>query len=184
MLWTKLSQGRVKLDPEREKEFYEMGWARLSQAGYEQYEISNFARPGRACLHNLNTWAMREWVGLGPSAASQMGGWRGANVADLGEWRRRIALGLRMTEDRIELSPGLLAEDALIFGLRMNAGVDLALWRRRCPQASWPELETRLAALEEEGLVAMQDAQVRLTHRGRLLADGVGRELFGAGCGI
>jgi oxygen-independent coproporphyrinogen III oxidase len=69
---------------------YERTWERLGAAGYAQYEISNFARPGHACVHNVNTWRMGEWVGLGPSAASQHGGWRGANVADLAEWAGRV----------------------------------------------------------------------------------------------
>jgi len=79
-LWAKLSQGRVKLDPAREARLYEATWSALAQAGYAQYEVSNFARPGRACQHNLNTWRMQEWIGLGPSAASQQGGWREMSI--------------------------------------------------------------------------------------------------------
>ena len=179
-LWVKLSQGRVKLDPEKEARLYEAGWAQLAAAGYEQYEISNFARPGHACRHNLNTWHMRGWIGLGPSAASQHGGWRGANIADLPEWAARIGRGQRMTEDRVELTPALLAEDALIFGLRMNAGVDVSEWRERCPEAPWPEFEARLRHLAAEGLMVYDGQRARLTHRGRLLADAVGAELMAA----
>jgi oxygen-independent coproporphyrinogen-3 oxidase len=54
-LWVKLSKGQVKLDVEHEARLYETTWARLEAAGYGQYEISNFARPGHACVHNLNT---------------------------------------------------------------------------------------------------------------------------------
>jgi oxygen-independent coproporphyrinogen-3 oxidase len=179
-LWARLAAGQVKLDPDREARFYEMTWARLAAAGFEQYEIANFARPGRACRHNQNTWGMHEWVGLGPAAASQHGGWRGANVADLGQWADGLIRGERMTRDRTRLAPALLAEDALIFGLRTNAGVDLAAWRRRCPDAPWDEAEGRLAGLEEEGLVRREGAIYRLTGRGRLLADGVGAELVGS----
>jgi oxygen-independent coproporphyrinogen III oxidase len=179
-LWAKLAAGQVKLDPEREARFYEMTWARLAAAGYEQYEIANFAKPGRACRHNLHTWRMHEWVGLGPSAASQHGGWRGANVPDLAAWSEGLARGERLTREKTALSPALLAEDALIFGLRANEGVDLDSWRRRVPTAPWDEAETRLARLEEEGLVRREGAVYRLTGRGRLLADGVGAELVGA----
>src|ERR1035437_1854387 len=119
-LWVKLAQGRVKLDPENEARLYEATWAQLADAGFAQYEVSNFARPGHACRHNLNTWHMHEWVGLGPSAASQHGGWRGANVADLEKWLGHLARQERVTEDRVAVTPALLAEDALIFGLRMN----------------------------------------------------------------
>jgi oxygen-independent coproporphyrinogen-3 oxidase len=177
-LWVKLSQGRVRLDPEKEAAFYEAGWERLAAAGYAQYEISNFARPGHACLHNINTWRMGEWIGLGPSAASQHGGWRGANVADLEKWVRGIARGERMTEDRTALTPELLAEDALIFGLRMNAGVDLEELKVRFPQAPWPEFEERLARLSQDGIAEIEGSRARLTARGRLVADAVGEEMM------
>ncbi len=179
-LWVKLSQGRVKLDPEREAQLYATTWAALAEAGYAQYEVSNFARPGHACRHNLNTWHMHEWVGLGPSAASQHDGWRGANVADLAQWHAHLTEGRRMTEDRLALDARQLAEDALIFGLRMNAGVDLAAWRARCPEAPWETVEALASQLAEDGLAERAGARLRLTERGRLLADSVGVEIMEA----
>lgn len=179
-LWVKLSQGKVKLDPEREAQLYETTWAQLAALGYAQYEVSNFARPGHACRHNFNTWHMHEWIGLGPSAASQHAGWRGANIADLKQWRADVARGVRLTEDRVALTPALLAEDALVFGLRMNAGVDLAPWRARCPVAPWDEVETLMTRLAAEGLAERSGTNVRLTNRGRLLADTVGAEVMAA----
>jgi oxygen-independent coproporphyrinogen-3 oxidase len=179
-LWVKLSQGRVKLDPEHEARLYEVTWAQLAAAGYAQYEVSNFAHPGHACLHNLNTWRMHEWIGLGPSAASQQAAWRGANIADLEKWLVHIARGERATEDRVALTPALLAEDALIFGLRMNAGVDLAEWRTRAPDAPWPVVEDTLATLAQAGWLVRGGEQVRLTDRGRLVADSIGAEIMAA----
>lgn len=179
-LWVKLSQGRVKLDPEHEAKLYESTWQQLAAAGYHQYEVANFARPGHACRHNLNTWHMHEWIGLGPSAASQHAGWRGANVSDLDRWLDHLAAGRRVTEDRLVLSPRQLAEDALIFGLRMNAGVDLAHWRARAPDAPWSEIEALAAKLAADGLALREGRQLRLTMRGRLLADAVGLEIMAA----
>jgi oxygen-independent coproporphyrinogen-3 oxidase len=179
-LWVKLSQGRVKLDPEHEARLYESTWSQLAAAGYAQYEVSNFARPGHACIHNLNTWRMHEWVGLGPSAASQHAGWRGGNVADLENWRDDLERGVRMTEERVALTPELLAEDALIFGLRMNAGVDLAPWKSRAPHAPWPVIEDTLATLAAGELLLREGDTVRLTDRGRLVADSVGAEIMAA----
>jgi oxygen-independent coproporphyrinogen-3 oxidase len=179
-LWVKLSQGKVKLDTEREARLYEETWARLADLGYAQYEVSNFARPGHICRHNLNTWHMNEWIGLGPSAASQHAGWRGANISDLAKWREQVARGERMTEDRVALTPALLAEDALIFGLRMNAGVDFATWRARCPEAPWTAVEALTERLVAEDFAVREGARVRLTNRGRLLADNVGAEMMAA----
>lgn len=179
-LWVKLSQGRVKLDPEHEARLYESTWVQLAAAGYAQYEVSNFARPGHACVHNLNTWRMHEWVGLGPAAASQHAGWRASNVADLDRWLAKVARGERATEDRVALTPAQLAEDALIFGLRMNAGVDLATWRARGPQAPWGVVEALLDRFASDGLAERDGTVVRLTGRGRLLADAVGAEVMAA----
>lgn len=179
-LWVKLSQGKVKLDVEREARLYEETWLRLAQLGYAQYEVSNFARPGHMCRHNVNTWGMNEWIGLGPSAASQHGGWRGANISDLAIWRERVARGERLTEDRTALTPALLAEDALVFGLRMNAGVDLAVWQASCPGAPWTEVEGLAERLAVEGLAERSGSRLLLTNRGRLLADSIGAEMMTA----
>lgn len=179
-LWVKLSQGRVKLDPEHEAKLYESTWLQLAAAGYQQYEVANFARPGHACRHNLNTWHMHEWIGLGPSAASQHAGWRGANVSDLDRWLAHLAGGRRVTEDRLALTARQLAEDALIFGLRMNAGVDLASWRARAPEAPWSEIDALAEKLAADGLALREGDHLRLTPRGRLLADAVGLEIMAA----
>jgi oxygen-independent coproporphyrinogen-3 oxidase len=177
-LWVKLSQGRVRLDAEHEARLYERTWERLGAAGYRQYEISNFARAGHECSHNVNTWRMGEWVGLGPSGASQQGGWRGSNIADLAAWAEFVGRGQRMTEDRVKLTPGLIAEDALVFGLRMNEGVDLGRLRARSPDAPWQRVEELLDRLVCEGLAAREGSRVRLEARGRLLADSVGSEIM------
>ena len=177
-LWLKLSQGRVKLDPEHEADLYLATWSQLAEAGYAQYEVSNFARPGHACAHNLNTWRMHEWVGLGPSAASQYDGIRGGNVADLEQWRLNIEQGIRVTDDRTMLTPELLAEDALIFGMRMNAGVDLAAWQSRAPCAPWTAVDATIGDLVGNGLATREGTVVRLTTHGRLMADAVGAEIM------
>ncbi|HTB79708.1 MAG TPA: radical SAM family heme chaperone HemW [Opitutaceae bacterium] len=177
-LWVKLSRGQVKRDVNLEAELYELTWAELAAAGYAQYEISNFARPGHACRHNLNTWRMHEWIGLGPSAASQHAGWRGANPADLEKWNAQLAVGERMTDQRVRLTPALLAEDALIFGLRMNEGVNLTTLSRRWPEAPWTEARALAMRLAADGLAEWSDDTLRLTLRGRLLADAVGAEIL------
>jgi oxygen-independent coproporphyrinogen-3 oxidase len=181
-MWIKLSQGKVKLDPEHEARLYEMTWAELEQAGYGQYEISNFARPGHRCLHNVNTWRMQEWVGLGPSAASQHRGWRGTNTADLALWLASVDSGRRATDERTELTARLLLEDSLIFGLRMNEGVDLAALRARYPSGPWRSVDQISGRLVDEGLAELDSSQptLRLTRRGRLLADRIGSEIMTA----
>jgi oxygen-independent coproporphyrinogen III oxidase len=180
-LWVKLAQGRVKLDREREADFYLRAWAALEQAGYAQYEVSNFARPGHVCRHNLNTWRMHEWVGLGPSAASQHGGWRGSNPPDLTRWHEDVAAGRRATSDLTPLTPELLAADSVTFGLRMNEGVNVPELRQRFATSKWERLYDLLPRLLSEQLLEdSAEGQIRLTSRGRLLADAVGAEVIAA----
>lgn len=184
-LWVKLAQGKVKRSEEREAELYLATWKCLAEAGYGQYEVSNFARPGHACRHNLNTWRMHEWIGLGPSAASQHAGLRGTNISDLRVWRERVERGERMTEDRSVLTDRLLLEDALIFGLRMNAGVDWSQLVRRFPgntnlESEGRSVEKAVRRLENEGLILVHGSRWTLSERGRLLADAVATEIMSA----
>jgi oxygen-independent coproporphyrinogen III oxidase len=179
-LFVRLAQGRARPDAAAEAAFYTAAWERLGAAGYAQYEISNFARADHACLHNMNTWRMAEWVGLGPSAASQYGGWRSANAADLDRWRTEVAAGRRARSEPVELTPRVLAEDSLVFGLRMNEGVDLTALRARFPEAPWDQVAALAERLAQEGLAVAEDGRLRLTLRGRLLADGVGGQVMEA----
>ena len=73
-------------DDEREAELYAMAIDLLQAAGYQQYEISNFARPGHECAHNLNYWANGEYIGLGVGAASYRGGVRSVHTRSLDEY--------------------------------------------------------------------------------------------------
>lgn len=173
-LFVKLSQGRVRIDPEREARFYEIAAEELGAAGYRGYEISNYARPGHQCIHNLNTWAMGEWLGFGPSAASQHAGWRYANASDLAAWTADVVAGRRGTCDRVRLTPALLAADCLIFGLRCHHGVDETALRARFAGVAWSTWETLAARLVAEGLLERVGGRARLTARGRLVADAVG----------
>jgi oxygen-independent coproporphyrinogen-3 oxidase len=180
-LWVKLSQGKVKLDPEKEAAFYLRTWEYLAAAGYAQYEVSNFARPGHVCRHNLNTWRMHEWVGLGPAAASQHAGWRASNPPDLALWHADVAADRRAQSDRTALTPALLAADSVIFGLRLNEGVSLPQLQRRFPTPRWSGLLDLLPRFLIEGLMTdSPEGVVRLTPRGRLVADAVGAEVLEA----
>ena len=178
-LFIKLSNGKIKLDPEREITFYEKAWDFLPTHGYEQYEVSNFAKDGHICQHNLNTWAMNDWIGFGPSAATQLDGIRRKNFANLEKWAQQWNQAKGEEFEEFEpLNAAGLAHDAITFGLRMNRGISLNGIARKfdLPLACFKPIESFLNELQTEGLVEKNDFW-RLNNRGRILADAVAREM-------
>jgi oxygen-independent coproporphyrinogen-3 oxidase len=173
-MFVKLSQGKVKIDRELEARLYRQTWEQLEANGYAQYETSNFARPGHACRHNLITWEMGSWIGYGPSAASQWGQRRWTNPANLDQWIKGIEAGTPVLEQVKDLSAADLLCDALVFGLRLNAGVNPAALAARFATPLPARVTHLFEALVEEGLMEAAGSQVRLTGEGRMRADAVG----------
>ncbi len=178
-LYVKLAQGKVHIDEAREVAFYEAGWQLLEELGFAQYEISNFARPGMECVHNLNTWRMHEWIGCGPSAASQYAGERYQRPSNLDEWMRGMSSGMPPRQERVALDDRILLADSLVFGLRMNEGVDFTALRQRYPAAGeLSQLEGLIRRLLAEEILLQAEGRLLLSPKGRLLADAVGSEIL------
>ena len=177
-LYTKLSQGHIVQDVEREAEFYLRTWELLATMDFQQYEVSNFARADMACIHNVNTWRMQEWLGFGPSAASQFGNRRFTNDANLESWMTGITEGVPSRVEDEELSLQELALDCLIFGLRMNEGIDLGEIGARFPDFIFSRAESFLQGLVSDGLASLQGRRYSLTLDGRLVVDRIGSELM------
>ena len=176
-LFAKVKSGEIGPDPEREELFYSFTWEFLREAGYDQYEVANFSREGKLCRHNWNVWRMNEWIGLGPSAASQRGSERWSNPASLERWSDAVNSGRLRREEVIGFSPRELAEDYLLFGLRLNEGVNLAELRRRWPEVEFASLLPFLKRLVEEGLLETVGESYSVTDRGRLVVDRLGSEV-------
>jgi len=176
-LWVKLSQGIFRRDIATEANLYRFTWETLESAGYPQYEVSNFARPGYACRHNLDTWRMGTWRGVGPSAASQWQGHRWCNPANLDQWLAGLDAASDVppskAEEIVRLTPEILAGDALIFGLRLNDGIDLDALQARFPDARWDRWEMLWDELAREALLWRNKSTIGLTSEGRLIADAV-----------
>lgn len=180
-LYVKLSEGKVKIDEARELRFYERGWELLAELGYAQYEVSNFSKAGAECIHNINTWRMDEWIGCGPSAASQYQGERYQRPANLHEWAKAMEAATPPKAEQVALGNSMLFADSIVFGLRMNAGIDLAEIAGRFPVAGiYERLEPLLDRLEAEGLLTRAGSYARLTHRGRLVCDAIGSAVLEA----
>lgn len=143
----------------------------LSEAGFIRYEISNYAKPGFACCHNLLYWTDGDYLGLGPSAQSYVNGVRFGNVADLTAYVDMLAERRLPITERTDLSDCEQQQDALIFGLRLLRGVPLN-------QVLNSEQHRKIHALIEQGLLESTTDRIRLTPLGRRYADTVAGELF------
>lgn len=177
-LWVKLAAGEVQRDEEQEAALYVRAWEQLEVGGYAQYEISNFAKPGYACIHNLNTWHMQPWCGFGPAASSQYQGQRFTNVHAIDDWLTGVESSKPNRIDVVPLDDVILASDSLVFGLRMNAGVDLDTIRRRFPTIKLDVLTPLWEELTGHGLMIREGGRIRLTQAGRMLADQVGTRIL------
>lgn len=184
-LWSRLKNSGSfdpeEKSPEREAELYLETWKKLALAGYEQYEVANHARAGKICRHNLNTWKMAEWLGYGPSAASQCGGKRFRNPANLALWLEKMTDGVPAHEDVENLSPEQLFEDAMIFGLRLADGFDIDLLSRRFGVPAGLRLPALAEELRAAGyLEASCPKNIwRPTKRGLLVADAIALNVLG-----
>ncbi|MGJ8654291.1 MAG: radical SAM family heme chaperone HemW [Opitutaceae bacterium] len=180
-LYVKLSQGKVSIDEERELRFYERGWELLNELGYAQYEISNFAKRDAACVHNVNTWKMQEWIGCGPSAASQFGGERYQRPSNLDAWASSMESGKPTKTEQVALDAEILFADAVVFGLRMNQGCDLDVIAQQFDAPTVRAcLEPLLDRFVTEGLAERNAARIQLTHQGRLVCDAIGSSILEA----
>lgn len=174
-------------DPDLQAELYEIATARLAGAGYVQYEISNWSLPGRECRHNLVYWRNEPYLGLGAGAHSHLAGRRFAVVRAPAVYiaRMRAAAGglvapgeplvHRFPEIAEEITDDPLtdASDTLILGLRLNAGVEITAFAARHGRLPAELCGETLAELEAWGLLDQRAGRLRLTARGRLLANEV-----------
>jgi oxygen-independent coproporphyrinogen-3 oxidase len=139
---------------------------RLAAAGYRQYEISNFARSGRECRHNLRYWRCDEWLGLGPAAHSHLGGRRFRHPPDLEAW-----LADPLAVEELPIAP---AAERVFLGLRLAEGIDES-W---LADAGVPAEESarRLARLAP--FLQRDAGRLRLTADGYLVSNAVLAELL------
>ncbi len=114
----------IPVPEELEREMYLAVIDDLEAAAYVQYEISNFAREGRECVHNRAYWAGGEYVGLGPSAASYLAGERRRNASTLDEYAERVLGGESPAVETERLDPEPAAREALMLALRTRRGAD------------------------------------------------------------
>jgi oxygen-independent coproporphyrinogen III oxidase len=181
-LYAQLQAGEVAEDEDLACAMYEELVAGAVGAGFEQYEVANFARggasvggdrewPGRACLHNINYWRGGTFVGVGPSACGFLNGERIQNHSNTQLYCDALEAGRPVMRTLDRLSPVARAGEIAAFGLRMNAGWPFAEFQRATGfdlQAGWGDDMARLVA---EGMGVLNGTGFRLTDHGLRFAD-------------
>ncbi len=171
-------EGSINPLPEDKlREMMETAMERLSREGYAQYEISNYAKAGMRCRHNIKCWRNEEYVGVGPSAVTFIGGTRGQNVRNL---RRYVSISDWRTapheyEERLDAESR--ARETLFLGLRMRDGVDLANFESKTGYDALGLCGEEIERFCDLGLMELAEGRVRLTDRGVYVADAIFSEI-------
>jgi oxygen-independent coproporphyrinogen-3 oxidase len=143
---------------------------RLERVGYEQYEISNVAKPGRRSRHNLKYWTDGEWLGFGCGAHSTQDGVRWKNISSTTEYIDQVRRGGSTAVDIRRLTPEERLGDALFTGLRLVDGIDVNAIQTRYGVDVWQRYGRELEPFVEAGCLRRDGAYLRLTRQGMLLA--------------
>ncbi len=172
------AEGRLHVPPEHDQNLMFMkGSSFLEEQGYIHYEISNFARMGYQCRHNMGYWEGAEYLGVGPSATSTIENFRWTNPADQNVWAEKIRSG-DMGREREELKPMVRVLEMIMLGLRTSRGLELARYRALTGHDFLRDHGRLVQALHENGLVRIMNGWFRLTCRGMLVSNSILSNLF------
>ena len=166
------------LEPDRAADLFEATRARTAAAGLPAYEISNHARPGSESRHNLTYWRYGDYAGIGPGAHGRRDGMATVRRRKPENWLARVDAHNHGIEQETALSPESRAQEALLMGLRLNEGVDLA---RIAALSGLPagRLIDRGAVrlLADQGLLTLTEEHLHVTEAGMLLLDAILAEI-------
>jgi oxygen-independent coproporphyrinogen III oxidase len=158
-------------DDDLAADLYEQLCRAAAESGLEQYEIANFARPGRTARHNVKYWADGTWIGIGPGAHGMTGRDRYVNHETVAKYEASLEDGTMPEASRTALSPAVRFRDALIMGLRLTEGLDLDRIGSRYGVDAHGFVRETVGDLENAELLVMNQRRIMLTDRGRLLSN-------------
>jgi len=152
---------------------YELIDSKLKTLGMTWYEVSNWAKPGGECRHNIAYWRNQDWLGIGPGAHAHTAGTRSWNLKHPAAWAARVDEGLSATADSEVLQPADVDHEVIMLGLRLREGLPLSILGNEAL------IQAQLAV--SEGLLdpeSFAEGKAVLTFQGRLLADGLVARLW------
>jgi putative coproporphyrinogen dehydrogenase len=166
--------GKLSLpSDEEERRMYHTAVRQLAAAGYRQYEISNFAKPGYACLHNLCYWDLTSYLGLGLGASSYLEGTRFQNTNDMQNYLKNSQYPRSIQENCTVVTQAREMEEYMFLGLRRTDGVEADSFRARFGAGVESVYGEALAALQRKGFLQFKEGRICLTELGRDFANQV-----------
>jgi len=175
---TPLSKARVEgliepVDEDTDRAMYELTIDELARAGIDQYEISNFARRGFECKHNLNYWANGSYAGIGPGATSYLHGTRSSNFADINKYVRAVTGGESIVESSEMLSGIERACETAVLNLRRRRGIDLTEFKSRTGYDALELFAEPIRRYQKLGLMEKGSGSISLTRQALGIADSI-----------
>jgi oxygen-independent coproporphyrinogen-3 oxidase len=174
------ARGEFELPPEdAQAEMFEITQALTAAAGLPAYEVSNHARPGGECRHNLTYWLGGDYVGIGPGAHGRLNGeaFRQHRAPDI--WLGRVETDGHATQEREALDPAIRAEEMVMMGLRLTDGIDDATFAAASGRSLWDVLDAGgVARMVEGGFLESNAAGVRATPAGMLVLNSLTAEIL------
>jgi oxygen-independent coproporphyrinogen-3 oxidase len=168
----RLQRGEIhRVEEEVERAMYERAIDALTGAGFEHYEVSNFAKPGERCRHNETYWLGREFYAAGPGAARYVNGRREVNHRSTTAYLGRLLAGQSPVAECETLEPEDRARERLVFGLRRLAGVDRSAFERETGFQMDALVGEPLCRYVAQGFLADDGQTIRLTRSGLLISD-------------
>lgn len=161
------------ISPDKQSEQFLLLMQWMTAAGYEHYEISNFAKPGFRSRHNSSYWQGKKYIGFGPSAHSFDGNTRWWNVANNNQYIESLHNGV-IPFEKEELTAIQKLNEYIMISLRTMEGLDLS----KVSEAASYELRANSIKYIENGLMKIENDYLKLTNEGKLLADGIASDLF------
>ncbi len=178
--WTAKRAGRLDgVDEASEVAMYMMTRELSSAQGLNHYEISNFARDGFRCRHNLAYWQGRGWYAAGPGAARFVGGHREVNHRSTTTYLKRMERNESPVAESDAITPLQYARERAAFGIRMIDGIDIEALARETKINLQQECGDAIEKSIAQGLLERQGSHIRLSEQGILFADSVASELLG-----
>jgi oxygen-independent coproporphyrinogen-3 oxidase len=165
------------LDSEQSASQYEFLMDFLVESGFEHYEISSFALPGRRAVHNSNYWNATPYIGIGPSAHSYDGNCRQWNTAVNAKYIKSMEIGSLDAENE-ELTDVQKVNERIMIGLRTAEGINLNDLRAQMMEYQYVKMMEKFPEFLTKGSIFIEDDVARLTRKGKLYADGIASMLF------